>query len=149
MRALRNAWARLDLCGFVVMLLAVFAVALDIFITFVGQTVPDAVGRVICAMRPLNFFGRALIRQEWFDYVNAQCAAHPIEPAISIIGFTLKTSIAVVVVVVIVGETTIDVWKQGNNVSLVTDYASKKQSAFDQVKSILGPTVFFCRSGGC
>lgn len=40
---------------------------------------------------------KLLIRQDWFGDVYQQCPINPVEPTISIINFTIKTSFAIVI----------------------------------------------------
>jgi hypothetical protein len=127
---------------FVIMLLVVFAVALDVFISFGVPTAPEEVGRTMCVMRPLGFFGRAVIRQSWLDYANAQCASYyPVEPAISIIGFSIKASLAIVAIVIIVGASTLIEQNQKPNLQAAADDISTRQGALIKLKSLVGAAV--------
>ena len=70
-----HAWTKElgKLSWLVVVALAAGAVSFDIFI-FVGVRVaPMAVGGFVCAVRPLGAIAAPLMRQQWLDYVVAQC----------------------------------------------------------------------------
>ena len=75
--------------------LLVIPVSLDLFTFFGAQIEPTNIGRTMCSLRPAGLFARPLLPLDWLDYVRIECAGDPVEPALSIINFMLKTSLCV------------------------------------------------------
>jgi hypothetical protein len=76
--------------------LPVLVVSLDVLTYFGGRIAPHTVANTICALRPFTVIAAPLIRTEWFDYVAAQCAGFAAEPALSMIAFMAKASLALI-----------------------------------------------------
>ena len=77
-------------------ILVVLCVSLDLFAYFGMRLAPATVSAVVCTLRPLGAVAEPLMRSAYLEYIANACAGFRIEPAISIIIFTIKTSLAIV-----------------------------------------------------
>lgn len=73
--------------------LAVCCLSIDIFTNLGGLVAPVAMGRAICALRPLGWLSELLFPLNWSLYVDASCARTPDKIAVSIVALMLKFSI--------------------------------------------------------
>jgi hypothetical protein len=140
-----RAWTGIEkLWLAIVMLLAVTAVALDIFVSIGVYAAPAAVGHVACILRPIGVVARPLFRQQWIDYISTQCLTGPVEPAISMINLMIKSSFAVVVFALVIGPIIYSYFTAPRD-SLSEKYRnlSKKQACVKELKALLfGGSIF-------
>jgi len=137
-------WKRIDrILGGIATVLCIVAVSLDIF-TLIGiQVAPAATGRVICLLHSLGAIAEPMFPQAWLDYVHQACRLDPVEPAISMLNFMIKTALVIIASLIVFVPLLHRYFKPNSELPPEYWHLTRKQTYLKKLKGFLVAGLIF------